>query len=135
MHIRIEPFLACFLLLCEYRCELYFLIKRYRKESSGVRPDDRAGHQILPPRSIQRSGNILLLSIRNNYTTHCSNEIEIPSFTVAERVLKLMIFSSTHCTSLNLEKSALEKIVLPVTTFAPLNRIFSSYEIVPYHKK
>lgn len=135
MHVRIEPFLACFLVLCEYRCELYFLIKPYRKESSGVRPDDRAGHQILAPHSVQRSGNILLLSIRNNHTTHCSNEIEIPSFIVAERVLKLMIFSSTHCTSLNLERSALEKIVLPVTTFAPLNRIFSSSEIFPYHKK
>lgn len=32
----------------------------------------------------------LFMSMRNNYTTHCSNEIEILSFTVPERVLKLI---------------------------------------------
>ena len=113
----------------------------------------------------------LFMNMRDNYTTHCSNEIDISSFTVPERVLKLMAnisrfprwrsredqyighhwicflwairllsykyvvqFKNTLMI-LKSRKRGLEKICLPVITFAPSNRIFSSSDIFSYRKR
>ena len=60
--MHVEFFFVCFPVLWEYHNKLDFF--SHRKKSSGIRSGNRVSQQIRLSRPIQRSGNILLSTLR-----------------------------------------------------------------------